>query len=186
MKHIFAAAAVLFVTYLGYSTTCRVILKDEEDYLRLDLEDDYSDTKNSKVTLKRTIVNGVLSVMGNTMSVCAGGSCNSIYMSTISAFFSAFGIPIVEYIHYLNFIAFFFVGLSLVSLYSVNNTVKYPPFIITAIGSAFILFDIIFSFHDYITYVGNVLLIAGAIWNSRLNKFSIVTHRKKQKLLNSV
>jgi len=124
--------------------------------------------------------------MGNTMSVCAGGSCNSIYMSTISAFFSAFGIPIVEYIHYLNFVAFFFVGLSLVSLYSANNTAKYPPFIITAIGSAFILFDIIFSLHDYITYVGNVLLIAGAIWNSRLNKFSIASHRKKQKLLNSV
>jgi hypothetical protein len=40
MKHIFAAAAVLFVTYLGYSTACRVILKDEEDYLRFDLEDD--------------------------------------------------------------------------------------------------------------------------------------------------
>lgn len=126
-------------------------------------------------------INAVLSVMGNTMTICAGGSCNSVYMSTISAFFTAFGIPIVEYIHYLNFIAFVFVAISLISLYSVKNSIKYPPFIISAIGSVLILSDLLFSINDILTYLGNALMIGGAIWNSRLNKFSFASQRKKKK-----
>lgn len=126
------------------------------------------------------MVNSILSIMGNTMTICAGGSCNSIYLSTVSAFFSAFGIPIVEYIHYLNFIAFFFIAISLISLYSVKNTWKYPPFIISTIGSIMICSDMIFDIHDYLTYIGNVLIIAGAIWNSRLNKFSFANRKKKK------
>lgn len=39
-------------------------------------------------------VNFVLSSLGNTVSFCSGGACNSFYISTLSSFFSAFGIPI--------------------------------------------------------------------------------------------
>lgn len=112
--------------------------------------------------------------------ICAGGACNNIYISTISAFFSAFGIPIVEYIHYLSFIAFFFVGLSLISLYSVKKSVFYPPFVISVLGSASIVADLIFSIHDYLTYVGNAFLICGAIWNARLDKFSFKEAKKRK------
>lgn len=128
--------------------------------------------------------NSILSILGNSTVICAGGSCNNIYISTISAFFSAFGIPIVEYIQYLSFIAFFFIGLSLFSLYSVRNTCLYPPFIISLIGSVCILLDLILSIHDYLTYVGNVFLIVGAIWNARLDKFSFAGAKKKKAALN--
>jgi hypothetical protein len=53
----------------------------------------------------------IFTLMGNTMSICAGGACNSFYVSTFSAFFSAFGIPIFEYLHYFNFIAFILMGI---------------------------------------------------------------------------
>ena len=85
--------------------------------------------------------------MGNSMTICAGGACNSIYFSTISAFFTAFGIPIFEYIHYLNFLAFIFIAISLLSLYSVKNSFIYGPFIVSFIGSVFIMTDIIIGVH---------------------------------------
>lgn len=104
------------------------------------------------------------------MTICTGGTCNNLYISTISAFFSAFGIPIFEYTHYLNFIVFFFIGLSLISLYSVKRSVKYIPFIFTLLGSLMILTDMIIYDLDYFTYIGNGLMIVSAIWNSKLNK----------------
>lgn len=107
--------------------------------------------------------------MGNTMTYCAGGACNSIYISTISTFFSAFGISIVEYIHYISFLAFFFILLTLISLYSVKRSCKYGPFILSCFGTVLILIDTLLYDIDYLTYAGNVLLIGSAIWNSRLN-----------------
>ncbi|KAL4471417.1 hypothetical protein ABPG74_008310 [Tetrahymena malaccensis] len=179
LKHILAAIAVIFFSYWGYSVACKNIIEDQ--YLPFK---DSTEEDEKKVSFTQLIINSILSLMGNTMTICAGGSCNSIYLSTVSAFFSAFGIPIVEYIHYLNFIAFFFIGISLISLYSVKNTWKYPPFIISAIGSLMICSDMIFEIHNYLTYVGNILIIAGAIWNSRLNKFSFANRKKNKKTPN--
>jgi len=107
--------------------------------------------------------------MGNTMVICSGGQCNSIYISTISAFFSAFGVPIFEYIHYFNFLAFFFMAFSLLSLYSVKKSVIYGPFIASSIGALCIIIDMGIYDLDYLTYFGNVVMIASAIWNSKLN-----------------
>lgn len=81
--------------------------------------------------------------MGNTMTICAGGACNSIYVSTISAFFSAFGVPIFEYIHYFNFLAFIFIAISLFSLYTVKNSIKYAPFILSSLGAIIIINDLL-------------------------------------------
>lgn len=104
------------------------------------------------------------------MVICSGGACNSIYISTISAFFSAFGIPIFEYLHYLNFIAFIFIIITLFSLYTVKRSILYKPFLISLIGSIFILIDMTIYDCDYLTYSGNILIIAAAIWNSKLHK----------------
>ena len=104
------------------------------------------------------------------MTICAGGTCNNLYISTFSTFFSAFGIPIFEYTHYLNFIVFFFIGLSLISLYSVKRSVIYMPFLLTLVGSLMLLTDMIIYDLDFFTYIGNGLMIIGAIWNSKLNK----------------
>ena len=108
--------------------------------------------------------------MGNTMTICAGGSCNSIYVSTISAFFSAFGIPVFEYIHYLNFIAIFFIAISLISLYAVKMSFKYAPFLISLLGASLVITDMAIIELDSLTYIGNVCMIGAAIWNSRINK----------------
>jgi len=71
LKHLFACIAFTLLVYLIYSI---------------------KSTKSS--SQNGVIMNFILSTFGNTVNVCSGGACNSFYMSTISAFFSAFGIQI--------------------------------------------------------------------------------------------
>ncbi len=116
--------------------------------------------------------------MGNSFSICAGGACNSFYFSTLSAFFSAFGIPITKYIHYLNYLCLFLLAFALFSLYSVKRSIKYGPFLITLIGVILILIDMFIYDYNILNYMGNVLIIASAFWNSKLNKFRFGTKKK--------
>lgn len=109
--------------------------------------------------------------MGNSFSICAGGACNSFYISTFSAFFSAFGISITKYIHYLNYVCVFLLGFSLFSLYSVKRSFKYGPFLSTLIGATMIILDMFVYDMDVLNYVGNGVIIASACWNSRINKY---------------
>ena len=149
--------------YSGYSWSVKKIISQEILPIT-------SNEKNDENSWTKYILNTVFSLLGNTMTICAGGTCNNLYISTLSAFFSAFGIPLFEYIHYLNFIVFFFIFISLLSLYSVKKSWKYLPFILSVIGSILIVIDMLIYDFDYLTYAGNILLIVGAIWNSKLNK----------------
>lgn len=128
--------------------------------------------KSGQSTQDGVVMNFFLSTFGNTVNFCAGGACNSFYMSTLSAFFSAFGIPIAQYIHYLNYLCVILLAFSLLSLYSVKASAFYAPFLLTAAGAVMILVDMFVYDFDYATYAGNLLIIGAALWNSRLNKFS--------------
>ena len=44
------------------------------------------------------------------------------------------------------------------------------PFLLTLVGSLMLLTDMIIYDLDFFTYIGNGLMIIGAIWNSKLNK----------------
>ena len=116
------------------------------------------------------IVNIILTTMGNSFSICAGGACNSFYISTFSAFFSAFGISIANYIQYLNYFCVFLLGFQLVTLYSVKRSILYAPFILTLIGAIMIITDMFFYDLNFLNYAGNILIIGSAFWNIKLNK----------------
>lgn len=116
-------------------------------------------------------MNFLLSTLGNSVSFCSGGACNSFYVSTLSAFFSAFGIPISQYLHYLNFLCIFLLVFSLTSLYSVKGSFKYGPFLLTLVGAGLIMWDMLIQDINYLNYLGNVMVIAAAFWNSKLNRF---------------
>jgi len=111
-------------------------------------------------------LNFCMQILRNSFIVCSNGSCNQIYLSTVSAFFTALGIPIFEYIKYFNFLGVLLMVLSLLSLYSVRESVFYLPFIISSIGSSLIIVNIIFSV-AYLGYFGNFLMIVSAVWNAK-------------------
>lgn len=117
------------------------------------------------------MVNFILSTLGNSVAVCTGGACNSFYVSTLSAFFAAFGIPVTHFVHYLNYLCVVLLLFSLLSLYSVKNSWKYGPFLTTLAGASMILCDMFIEDINMLNYIGNALVIGSAFWNSRLNKF---------------
>lgn len=164
-KHIVAITAFILLIYYGYSYAVK---KEMTNALLPYTTNEESQPRQSAIF--QYLMNIMFSVMGNTMTYCAGGACNSIYISTVSTFFSAFGIPIVEYIHYISFLAFFFILITLFSLYTVKRSWKYGPFIVSTLGALLILTDMLLYDLDYLTYVGNAMMIGCAIWNSKLNK----------------
>jgi len=60
----------------------------------------------------------------------------------------------------------------------VKKSWKYAPFLLSLLGALGIIIDMTVYDNDYLTYGGNILLIIGAIWNNRLNKFKFVTLKK--------
>jgi hypothetical protein len=124
-------------------------------------------------------MNFLFSILGNSVSVCSGGACNSFYISTFSAFFSAFGITFASFIHYLNFLCLLLLLFSLISLYSVKYSWRYGPFILTFFGALLVICDLFVYDLNIINYTGNALIIIAAIWNSRINKFKFGRPKRK-------
>ncbi|KAM3144611.1 hypothetical protein pb186bvf_003218 [Paramecium bursaria] len=137
LKHLFACFAFTTFVYLVYSYQV----------------DDEKKQENQGV-----IMNFLLSLFGNSVQVCSGGACNSFYLSTLSAFFSAFGIPIAQYIHYLNYLCIILLAISLLSLYSVKQSIRYGPFLITFIGAGLIIFDMFVMDINMLNYIGLINL----------------------------
>lgn len=84
----------------------------------------------------------ILNLLGGTYIICAGGACNSVYISTLSLFFSSLGISLVDWIPILNGLGFVFILIALFSLYSAKRSVCYPPFIVGSIASLFIIMNL--------------------------------------------
>ena len=124
-------------------------------------------------------MNFILSTLGNSVAVCSGGACNSFYISTISAFFAAFGVSVTHFIHYLNYLCVVLLLFSLISLYSVKNSWKYGPFLVTLIGASMIFCDMFIIDLNVLNYIGNAKVIGAAIWNTKLNKFKFGRPKKK-------
>jgi hypothetical protein len=61
-------------------------------------------------------------------------------------------------------------GVSLFSLYSAKKSFLYIPFLMSLVGTSLVLTDMLVYDLDYFTYLGNILIMASAIYNSRLNK----------------
>jgi len=123
--------------------------------------------------LVTSLLTPVFNFLGTSFAVCSGGSCSSIYGSTISAIFSAFGISISEWMPYLDGVTVILVLVSVYVLYYAKKSLTYKPFIIGTIAAVMILVTQFFLTTRYPIYVGNVLMITAAIWNSRLNKAKI-------------
>ncbi|CAD8083160.1 unnamed protein product [Paramecium sonneborni] len=160
LTHLFACFAFTLLVYLLYSLSTQ------------------KETQQNQSNNKGILLNFLLSMFGNSVSFCAGGVCNSFYISTLSAFFSAFGIPITQYLHYLNYLCIILLAFSLLSLYSVKESIFYAPFLITFIGSSLIVNDMFFYKLPFALWIGNGMIIGSAFWNSRLNQFSFFKRKK--------
>ena len=114
-----------------------------------------------------SLSNILISFLSSSFFVCSGGACNTIAVSTLSSFFGAIGVSIVDWLPFLDFLTVGMIGFSLISLYARKKSYKYKPFMLGAIGSILIFLDIFLLKIKYFLYIGNLGLIVAAIWNSR-------------------
>jgi len=174
VKPLYIAAALYLFTQVFYTYSVRAA----ENALLLPVSNEAKDKGTSLLT---TILTPIFNFLGGSFVLCSGGSCSSIYGSTLSAIFGAFGISVSEFLPYLEGVTIILVLVSVYVLYYAKKSFKYKPFILSAVAAVMIIGTQLFFETRYPIYVGNVLMIGAAIWNSRLNKATSSLFGKRSK-----
>jgi hypothetical protein len=153
--------------------------------LNIEGEAAYLDWKtNTKYPILGIIVNQFFNLLGASTMVCAGGACNSLYISTITMFFSSVGISLTDLVPYMNGLGFAFVLFALLSLYSAKKSFTYPPFMIGAACSFVILLNLTHVFTNiYCLIVANIGMVACSCLNMKMNAAALPSQRRKKKKL---
>jgi len=170
-KPMYIAVTLYLATQLAYTIVSNRLEKEG-----LPITNEKKDT-----SLFMSIMSPILNFLGSSFVLCSGGTCSSIYGSTISAIFSAFGISISEWMPFLDWFTFLLVIVSVVVLYYAKKSLTYKPFLLSCVAAILIFADTLYFQMRYPIYVGNVLMITAAIWNSRLNKAGFMFFGKKKK-----
>jgi hypothetical protein len=137
--------------------------------------------KNTRFPVIGIFLNQIFNLLGATTMVCAGGACNSIYISSLTLFFSSIGISLTDWLPYLNGLGFVFIIVALFSLYSAKKSFTYPPFIVGCICSAIILADITALFHNlYLLILANLGLIVCSCYNLKTNMAPLQLRKKRR------
>jgi hypothetical protein len=111
--------------------------------------------------LKQILLN-IFSNLSMPLTICSGGACNSIYISTITSILTSFSMPLTMVVPILNVVGYLLQLVGLFSLYSANKWHSYP-FWIYFLG---MLSQLIFS-----QWVGVILMIVAVVINAKTNKF---------------
>lgn len=130
--------------------------------------------KSTFVAFISTLLAPILTYVSNAMIICSGGACTQIYLSTITSLLGAFGVTLSEISAYMFPITCILMCISVFSLYIKRRKLKHKPFILGCIAALMIIVGKYFekSKISYLIYPGNIMMIAAAIWNARLNKFT--------------
>jgi hypothetical protein len=136
--------------------------------------------KNTKFPVVGIFLNQIFNLLGASTMVCAGGACNSIYISSITLFFSSIGISLTDWLPFLNGLGFIFIIVALVSVYSAKKDIMYPPFLLACAFSFVIFLSIIGVFHNVIILViANVGMIGCSCYNLKENAAPAFKRKKK-------
>ena len=119
------------------------------------------DRPTQKSLVKEILLN-ICSSLSMPLTICSGGACNSIYISTITSILSSFSMPLTLVVPLLNVIGYVLQLVGLVSLYSVNKWKSYPFWIYTAGMISQLILP---------PWVGIVLMILAVIVNAKTNHF---------------
>ena len=107
-----------------------------------------------------------------TTTLCANGQCFTIYSNTIASNLAAFGVSVTAINTYLIPLCFLLLSYSIWTLYREKRSCTYKPFLLGLTGSILIIMDnFLFGeslkLHNIPSWIGNIMLITGAIWASR-------------------
>lgn len=164
---LFVLGTLHLVLYLLYSIGIR----------RFSAEDE-----SSAQGVYNSVMNAVFMMLGQSVTVCSGGACNSIYISTLTSICSALGIPVVEWLPYVQKSVFLLLFFNVYTLWSVKRSFAYPPCVITCVSTALLAYDILVAHSTLIMVVANLAIIAAAIMNMKYNPADFKFSNPKLKL----
>ena len=133
-----------------------------------------SQNNSTIVAFVSSLLGPVLTYFSSMLIICSGGACTQIYISTITSILGAFGVTLSEFSKFLFPLTCVLLCISLLSLYIKMKKILHPPFLLGVFSACIILIGKYFdkSKLGKLVYPGNALMIAAAIWNARINKFS--------------
>ena len=108
----------------------------------------------------------IFSALSAPLSVCSGGACNTIYMSTVTSILSSFSVPITVVVPFLNYLGFALQLVGLASMYTANKwkSIQFWLFL-----SGMILQLV---FEGWLYWSGCVFMILAVIFNAKTNTFT--------------
>ena len=127
---------------------------------------------DSPSVVKQVILN-ILSSLSTPLTICSGGACNSIYISTITSILSSFSIPLTLALPLLNLFGYVLQIIGLISLYSANKlySASFWIYLIAMIVQ-------ILSTHYWLNWAACAAMILATILNAKTNKFKYGKNKK--------
>lgn len=110
----------------------------------------------------KDILLNIFSSLSMPLTICSGGACNSIYISTVTSILSSFSLPLTMVVPVLNILGYLLQLVGLFSLYSANKWYSYAFWIYVAGMLTQVLLP---------PWVGAILMIVAVVVNANTNKF---------------
>lgn len=129
--------------------------------------------KHSSPSVVKEVMLNILSSLSAPLTICSGGACNSIYISTITSILSSFSIPLTIAIPLLNLFGHVLQLIGLISLYSANKwrSASFWIYLIAMIMQTIIE-------NSYVNWACCGAMIFASILNAKRNKFVYGKNKK--------
>lgn len=111
--------------------------------------------------VKKVLLN-IFSAISMPLSVCSGGACHSIYISTVTSILSSFSVPLTLVVPVLNYLGFALQLIGLLSIYSANKWRSLAFWVYAGGMSLQICLQ---------GWIGCVLMIIAVVLNAKTNRF---------------
>ena len=115
----------------------------------------------------------ILSSLSTPLTLCSGGACNSIYISTITSILSSFSVPLTLVVPLLNVVGHILQFVGLVSLYSSNKwrSIAFWIYLLSMIVQYF-------AVNQIINWLCCGMMILATVINAKTNKFYYGKNKK--------
>ena len=176
-SHLFALLGIILVTHIMYSHW--VSSEVTRMMLPLDARTEPTASGSKLGAFFSAISAPIVNFLGASMVICGGGSCTTIYGSTISAILGAFGVSATEWLPFLDWLTGILVVVSVYVVYRAKRDIKYKPFMLSFAAGVLIIINMIFLTSRYLIYIGNAMMLGAAFWNYKLNVPKLFKKSKK-------
>jgi hypothetical protein len=117
--------------------------------------------KAARSVVKEVLLN-IFSSLSMPLSICSGGACTSVYISTVTSILSSFSLPLTLVVPILNYLGFVLQLVGLLSIYTANKWHSLA-FWLYLIGMILMIWPG--------GWTGCILMILAVVLNAKTNRF---------------